>query len=60
MKKMNITDEKKRNDGSVPQLLIKRGQTTYIVGVHFKNDGGETIEDKVKRLLRDAVIRDYA
>ena len=60
MKKMNITDEKKRSDGSASQLLIKKGQTTYIVGIHFKNDGGETIEDKVKRLLRAAVIRDSA
>ena len=57
MKKMNITDEKKRSDGSAQQLLIKKGQTTYIVGVHFKNDGGETIEDKVKRLLRKETMQ---
>ena len=44
-------------DGSAPQLLIKIGQTTYIVGVHFKNDGGETIEDKVKRLLRKETMQ---
>ena len=57
MKKMNITDEQKRSDGSAQQLLIKKGQTTYIVGVHFKNDGGETIEDKVKRLLRKETMQ---
>ena len=56
MKKMNITNEKKRSDGSASQLLIKKGQTTYIVGVHFKNDG-EAIEDKVKRLLRKETMQ---
>ncbi|MCD8000692.1 MAG: transposon-encoded TnpW family protein [Clostridiales bacterium] len=31
----------------------KIGQTTYLVHVHFKEDGKETLQDKIKRLLSD-------
>ena len=35
MNRLNLTDEKK-SEGDAPQLLLRRSQTTYIVGVYFK------------------------
>lgn len=31
------------------------GQTTYVVKVHFSETSNETLEDKIKRLLREEV-----
>ena len=31
------------------------GNTTYVVRVYFSEDAKETMEDKVKRLIRDEV-----
>ena len=33
------------------------GKTTYIVRVHFSETAKETMEDKIKRLLREEVRR---
>ncbi len=34
---------------------MRMGSTTYIVGVHFSKESKDTLEDKVKRLMRDDV-----
>ncbi len=34
-----------------PQLLLSRGRTTFMIGLHFRETGGETIKDKTKRLI---------
>ena len=34
---------------------MRIGDTTYIVGVHFSKESKDTLEDKVKRLMRDDV-----
>ena len=34
---------------------MRVGNTTYIVGVHFSKESKDTLEDKVKRLMRDDV-----
>ena len=34
---------------------MKLGKTTYVVGVHFSQTAKETMEDKIKRLLREEV-----
>ena len=42
---------------SLPSSTITRtiGKTTYIVRVHFSQTAKETMEDKIKRLLREEV-----
>ena len=31
------------------------GNTTYVIGVHFSKESKDTLEDKMKRLMRDDV-----
>ena len=40
-----------------PDLVMKIGKTTYLVRVHFSQTSRETLEDKIKRMLRDDVRR---
>ena len=39
----------------LPDLRMKIGRTTFLVKLHFKEDGTETLEDKVKNLIRKDV-----
>ena len=32
---------------------MKLGKTTYVVGVHFSQTAKDTLEDKMKRLMKD-------
>jgi len=34
---------------------MRMGNTTYVVGVHFSKTSKDTLEDKMKRLMRDDV-----
>jgi hypothetical protein len=38
-----------------PALVKKIGKTTYRVWAHFSTTSTETVEDKIKRLLREEV-----
>lgn len=42
-----------------PCLTFKRkiGKTTYVVRVHFSETSKETMEDKIRRLLREEASR---
>ena len=35
-----------------PSLTFRAGGTTYIIGLHFNSKANETIEDKVRKLIR--------
>ena len=35
-----------------PGLVMKGGRTTFIIGLHFSEDSSDTLEDKVKKLIR--------
>ena len=37
---------------------MRMGNTTYIIGVHFSKESKDTLEDKMKRLMRDEVKTD--
>lgn len=50
---MNATETKTTNTQSTFRKTI--GQTTYLVHVHFSETSKETLEDKIKRLLREEV-----
>ena len=38
-----------------PDLRMKIGRTTFLVKLHFQEDGTETLKDKVKSLIRKDV-----
>lgn len=37
---------------------MRIGNTTYVIGVHFSQTSKDTLEDKMKRLMRDDVRMD--
>ena len=37
---------------------MRIGNTTYVIGVHFSQTSKDTLEDKMKRLMRDEVKTD--
>ena len=43
------------NTATCPTVRKQIGKTTYIVRVHFSQTAKETMEDKIKRLLREEV-----
>ena len=43
------------NTATCPTVTKQIGKTTYIVRVHFSQTAKETMEDKIKRLLREEV-----
>ncbi len=43
------------NTATCPTVRKQIGKTTYIVRVHFSETAKETMEDKIKRLLREEV-----
>ncbi len=38
-----------------PVLSLRDGNTTFLIGIHFNQSSKETLDDKVKKLIRDAV-----
>ena len=43
------------NTATCPTVRKQIGKTTYIVRVHFSEPAKETMEDKIKRMLREEV-----
>ena len=43
------------NTTTCPTVRTQIGKTTYIVRVHFSETAKETMEDKIKRMLREEV-----
>ncbi len=41
------------NTATCPTVRKQIGKTTYIVRVHFSETAKETMEDKIKRMLRE-------
>ena len=35
-----------------PVLTMKIGNTTLLIGIHFNQDSKETMEDKIRKLIR--------
>ena len=44
---------------TAPQNFYRKtiGKTTYLVRVHFSDTATETMEDKIKRMLREEATR---
>ena len=52
---MNNTATNSTNNSPCSTVRKQIGKTTYIVRVHFSQTAKETMEDKIKRLLREEV-----
>ena len=50
-----ISGKWQKKDVYKRQVRKQIGKTTYIVRVHFSQTAKETMEDKIKRLLREEV-----
>ena len=50
--KLNRLENRKKYLGTVRKQI---GKTAYIVRVHFSQTAKETMEDKIKRMLREEV-----
>ncbi len=52
---MNATHTTEAGKQSAPVFRTTIGKTTYVVRVHFNEKAKETLEDKIKRLLKNEV-----
>ena len=43
------------NTATCPTVRKQIGKTTYIVRVHFSQTAKETMEDKIKRMLKNEI-----
>ena len=39
-----------------PKIYRRIGSTTYEVAIHFSETSGETIADKIKRLIQNDIV----
>lgn len=51
----NTTPTKAPKEIPAGSFSMRVGNTTYIVGVHFSKESKDTLEGKVKRLMREDV-----
>ena len=51
----NTTPTKEPKEIPAGSFSMRMGSTTYIIGVHFSAESKDTLEDKVKRLMREDV-----
>ena len=49
--------QKKKSHDRPPDMVMKIGKTTYRVWAHFSQSSRETLDDKIKRMLRNDVRR---
>ena len=54
----NTSTAKARKAAPAGTFNMRMGNTTYVVGVHFSKESKDTLEDKMKRLMRDEVKTD--
>ena len=50
-----MSDKKTNETRETPTITVRDGNTTVIVGLHFTEKGKDTIEDKIKRLIKNDV-----
>ena len=52
--KANSTDAVMPPEGN-NRILMRDGTTTYILNLHFRTDATDSLEDKVKKMIRKDV-----
>ena len=50
--------EKAPKENPAGTFNMRMGNTTYVIGVHFSQTSKDTLDDKMKRLMRDDVKTD--
>ena len=53
---MDETEEFISPEDSEPDMIEEINGVTYVVRAQFKEDVGETMEQKIKRMIRNEVI----
>ena len=48
----NETNEAPMPEPEFSGFTMKSGNTTFLVGLHFSKDSRETLDDKLKKLIR--------
>ena len=54
----NTATVKSTRPNPAGSFYMRMGNTTYVIGVHFSQTRKDTLEDKMKRLMRDEVKTD--
>ena len=54
-KTTTVIDTPANEDSEAPVLMVRIGNITYRVRIHFSTTSKETMSDKIKRLLRNEV-----
>ena len=54
----NTMAEKAPKENPAGTFNMRMGNTTYVLGVHFSQTSKDTLDDKMKRLMRDDVKTD--
>ena len=54
----NTMAEKAPKENPAGTFNMRMGNTTYVIGVHFSQTSKDTLDDKMKRLMRDDVKTD--
>ena len=57
-KSTEIKDTEKATEKAAPKepvLIMQRGGTTFLIGLHFSKTSKDTLEDKIKKLIRKDV-----
>ena len=52
------TNEIRDTPDTMPEqsmVTLLRGRTTFLIGLHYAENGKETLEDKVKKMIRKDV-----
>ena len=52
---MTEAEQELLNEQPGPALEFREGKTTFLVGIHFSETSKETLEDKIKKLIRKDV-----
>ena len=54
----NTATVKSTRQNPAGSFNMRMGNTTYVIGVHFSQTSKDTLDDKMKRLMRDDVKTD--
>lgn len=44
-----------RIDCNAPQITMRIGKTTYVIGMNFNKETQETIDDKIRKIIRGEI-----
>ena len=56
--KETTIEQSKTADNVQPVLTLMSGNTTFLIGLYFNDTSKETLEDKVKKLIKKDVEND--